>query len=99
MFYISIPDETLYHSAVFSYVWKNMGWIGHFPEIYASYHDPITFTDYFNQVKRWNVGFFQTVKKYGVWPSLFWLSTGFFSIENVLLSISIFLLPIVVSLW
>ncbi len=78
---------------------KNLGWIAHFPYISAAYHDPVSFSDYYRQVKRWNVGFYQTMKKYGIWPSLFWISTGFFSLENLLLSISILLIPLVLAAW
>lgn len=78
---------------------KNLGWIAHFPHISASYHDPVTFTDYYKQVNRWNIGFYQTMKKYGVWPSLFWLSAGFFSLENLFLSVSILLIPFILLFW
>ncbi len=56
---------------------------------------PDNLLDYIRQIRRWNIGFFQTVKKNGIWPSLFWLSLGFFSIEIFLNSIFMILLPLV----
>src|SRR3712207_8549707 len=34
-----------------------------------------------NQVKRWNIGFFQTYRSHGAWPSFFWFSTTLFTLE------------------
>lgn len=63
---------------------NRLGRIGHDPRIRAYYHDPRNFRDYIHQVSRWNVGFYQTVRLQGIWPSLFWLTTGLFSLEMLL---------------
>ena len=57
---------------------------------------PDNFIDYWKQVRRWNIGFFQTIKKNGVWPSFFWLALGIFSAEVLLHSIFILFLPLVI---
>lgn len=78
---------------------KNLGWIAHFPQISAAYHDPINLTDYARQVSRWNIGFYQTVRHHGIWLSLFWLSTMFFSTEILLISFFNLLVPVVLTVW
>lgn len=60
---------------------KKLGIIGHHPSVFATAQDPSNLKDYFNQVKRWNLGFFQTVKHYGIWPSFFWVALGVFTLE------------------
>jgi biofilm PGA synthesis N-glycosyltransferase PgaC len=73
---------------------KKLGKIGHLPSIYIFDEEPKDLKDYWNQVRRWNIGFFQTVRKNGIWPSLFWLSIGFFSLEVSINALIITLLPI-----
>ena len=74
---------------------KNLGWIAHFRAIAARYHDPVNFTDYSAQVRRWNVGFYQAIRKWGVWPSLFWIFTLLFSLEVALFSLVSLFAPLV----
>lgn len=57
---------------------------------------PENLSDYWKQVRRWNIGFFQTVKKNGIWPSFFWLSLGVFMVEVSLHAIFILLLPFLI---
>lgn len=54
---------------------------------------PENLSDYWKQVRRWNIGFFQTVAKNGFWPSWFWLSLGVFTIEVTAHAIFILFLP------
>ena len=77
---------------------NNLGKIGHLPKIFAVYDDPRSILDYARQVRRWNIGFLQTVKYYGIWPSAFWLSLGLFTIESLLFTLFTLLLPITVLL-
>ena len=74
---------------------KNLGWIAHFRAIAARYHDPVNFIDYSAQIRRWNVGFYQTIRKWGVWPSLFWIFTLLFSLEVALFSLVSLFAPLV----
>lgn len=76
---------------------KRLGKIRHYPSIYSFDVEPTSIKDYFKQVKRWNIGFLQTVRKNGIWPSLFWLSTGLFSLEVWINALVILLLPVVVT--
>lgn len=57
---------------------------------------PDNLVDYWKQLRRWNIGFFQTVKKNGVWPSMFWLTLGLFSFEVILHSLFVLFLPLTV---
>jgi biofilm PGA synthesis N-glycosyltransferase PgaC len=60
---------------------QRLGVIAHSPAIFATCQDPHTLDDYYKQVRRWTVGYFQTVKHFGMWPSLFWASILLFMIE------------------
>lgn len=77
---------------------KRLGRIAHHPSIFATYQDPSNFVDYWKQVRRWNIGFFQTVRKHGIWPSFFWVSLGFFTVEVLVFSIFTIILPILALL-
>ena len=62
---------------------KKLGKIAYHPKIFGVSHDPFTLRDYIKQVKRWNLGFWQTIKRHGVWPSFFWVSVFVFQIEMI----------------
>ncbi|KKS97872.1 MAG: cell wall biosynthesis glycosyltransferase [Candidatus Gottesmanbacteria bacterium GW2011_GWA2_43_14] len=72
---------------------KGLGRIAYHPSIVAWDQHPDNLTDYWNQVKRWNIGFFQTVRHHGFWPSFFYLSLIIFSLEVFLNSILMVALP------
>lgn len=74
-----------------------LGRIAHHPKIYSIDQDPDNLKDYWNQVKRWNIGYYQTVRKLGLWPSLFWVSLGIFTLEVLGFSLFLVLLPIVAA--
>jgi glycosyltransferase involved in cell wall biosynthesis len=71
---------------------KNLGKAAYKPSIVGTGQDPYYFRDYIKQVKRWNIGFWQTVFRNGIWPSWFWVATGSFMIE--LIGYAIFLLSV-----
>ncbi|MDO8658245.1 MAG: glycosyltransferase [Candidatus Levybacteria bacterium] len=73
---------------------KKLGKIGYNPAMIGWDQYPTNLSDYWKQVRRWNIGFFQTVKKNGLWLSFFWLTLGVFSIEIVLNSIFLIFLPL-----
>lgn len=77
---------------------KKLGKIAYHPKIYGVSHDPFTLRDYIKQVKRWNLGYWQTVKRHGIWPSLFWLSNGIFLLEMISVCFTILLSPFLI-LW
>ena len=80
---------------------KKLGKLGYSPSIIGWDQYPDNLVDYWKQVRRWNIGFFQTVRKNGVWLSFFWLTLGVFSFEVILNSIFLLFLPLIVAslLW
>ena len=72
---------------------KHLGRIGYDPSLIGWDQYPDNLKDYWKQVRRWNIGFFQTIKKNGVGPSFFWLALGVFSAEVILNSIFLLFLP------
>lgn len=77
---------------------KGLGRIVYSPKISATHQDPFTLDDYVRQLRRWNVGFWQTVKRHGIWPSFFWLATGAFLIEMTLYTLFFLMLPFIITL-
>lgn len=78
---------------------KNLGRIAYKPSIFGIHQDPYKLKDYIKQVKRWDLGFWQTVKRNGIWPSFFWLSTGAFIIELLSYALFILAVPILILLF
>lgn len=74
---------------------KKLGKIGYEPRMIGWDQYPESFVDYWKQVRRWNIGFFQTVKKNKIWPSMFWVALGIFSLEILLHSLFLLILPLV----
>ena len=70
---------------------KRLGRIAYSPRVVATAHDPDNLRDFMKQVTRWNLGMMQTVRRHGIWPSMFWLVLGLYLTELVLAS-SLFLL-------
>jgi len=72
---------------------KQLGTIGYSPSSIGWDQHPDNLKDYWNQVRRWNIGFFQTVKMNGFWFSLFYIALLVFSVEVFLSAIYVLLLP------
>ncbi|MCU7843915.1 MAG: glycosyltransferase family 2 protein [Candidatus Thiodiazotropha sp. (ex Monitilora ramsayi)] len=75
---------------------KQLGKIAYTPNAVSNCEDPSSFRDYFNQIKRWNLGFWQTAKLHGIWASLFWASLIIFTMEVLLQSLVFFMLPAII---
>ncbi|MFC4565101.1 glycosyltransferase [Nocardiopsis mangrovi] len=65
---------------------KRLGRIAMHPGTKAYSQDPFTLGDYISQVRRWTLGFWQTVRRHGVWPGLFWFALSFYILEVVLVA-------------
>ncbi|PDP85768.1 glycosyl transferase [Glycomyces fuscus] len=65
---------------------KRLGRVSMNPDTKAYSQDPFTFRDYYRQVTRWTLGFWQTVRRHRVWPSLFWACLALYILEVVLVS-------------
>ncbi|HEX7456642.1 MAG TPA: glycosyltransferase [Candidatus Nanoarchaeia archaeon] len=73
---------------------KKIAKLGYHPSLIAWDQYPDNLKDYVSQVRRWNIGFFQTVKANGIWPSFFWLTLGVFSFEVIANSIFVLFVPL-----
>jgi len=76
---------------------KRCGKIAYTPKAISECEDPHSLRDYFNQVKRWNLGFWQTAKRHGFWVSFFWLSLGTFTLEVLIQSMVFLTFPFVLA--
>ncbi|WP_295792241.1 glycosyltransferase family 2 protein [uncultured Microbacterium sp.] len=69
---------------------KRLGRIAFHPECaIAETQDPAILRDYSAQMRRWSLGFWQTVRRHGLRPGLFWTSVGVFAVETVVSSVAL----------
>lgn len=73
-----------------------LGRVAFDPRAKAYTEDPHRVGDYYRQVRRWSLGFWQTVRAHGFWPSKFWAALGLMIIE--LITSSVVLLMAAVAL-
>ncbi|MGN7188203.1 glycosyltransferase [Microbacterium enclense] len=67
---------------------KRLGRIAFRPDCaIAETQDPAIFRDYSAQMRRWSLGFWQTVRRHGPRRGLFWSSVGVFALETVVSSL------------
>lgn len=78
---------------------KNLGIVAHHPSVVAYTQDPDNLHDYFRQVKRWQLGFWQTVRLHGFWYSSFWVALAITIVEVVLGSLLFLCLPALLFFW
>lgn len=86
-------------NATFEIHHKRLGLIAHQPTISAYTQDPDNLKDYFRQVKRWQLGLWQTIRLHGVWLDGFWLALIPLLLEVLVASLFFVLLPVAVILW
>src|SRR3989338_3074061 len=75
---------------------KKLGKIAHHPSVVAYTQDPDNLKDYYRQIKRWHLGFWQTIRLHGFWPSKFWLSMAITLMEVVLGNLTFLLMPLLI---
>ncbi|GAA2069270.1 glycosyltransferase [Microbacterium hatanonis] len=67
---------------------KRLGRIAFHPgKAIAETQDPVVLGDYARQMKRWSLGFWQTVRRHGLHPGLFWSSLALFVTEVLVSSV------------
>lgn len=71
---------------------KRLGKIAFRPSVHATTQDPDNFRDYYRQVMRWHLGFWQTFRRHGFWRSWFSAALALFLAEVLVASIGIVLL-------
>ncbi|NMC87099.1 MAG: glycosyltransferase family 2 protein [Candidatus Moranbacteria bacterium] len=74
---------------------KKLGKIGYNPKAFGACQDPFNLRDYVRQVDRWNLGFWQTVKRHGVWPSFFWAALSVLLIEMTFYGFFMLFMPFI----
>jgi len=72
---------------------KRLGLIVFEPRARVYNQEPYSVHDFFKQVRRWYLGYFQTIRKHGLWPSSFCVSTYFLTLELLLSSFLFLLIP------
>lgn len=75
---------------------RQLGRIAYSPHVKCTTEDPPNMRDYSKQIRRWNLGLWQTVRKQRFWPSTFWLSFSVQQFETILTSICVVLLPFLI---
>lgn len=75
---------------------KKLGRIAYSPKIFGVTDDPHTLKDYRKQVRRWNLGFWQTMRRHGFWVSFFSLSNGIMLTEMIIYSLFFISLPLII---
>ena len=78
---------------------RRLGRIAYSPRVRCSSEDPFRLSDYRKQVQRWYLGFWQTVRRHGIWPGAFWIALGGLVLELLFISIFTLALPLMVLLW
>ena len=73
---------------------KRLGKIHFDPRAFVWNQEPYNIRDFMKQVKRWFIGFWQTVHRHGFWPSLFWYANALYISELILYSITIIFIPV-----
>lgn len=76
---------------------KRLGSIAYSPCIRCLSEDPHGLRDYVKQLRRWNLGFWQTVRRHGIWASGFWASLGVFTLEVFVFSLFIVTVPVTLA--
>lgn len=72
---------------------KKLGRIAFHPEAAIAYtQDPDSFTDYVKQVRRWTLGFWQTVRRHPFQLRRFWIALSFYLLELLTSSLMLVLL-------
>jgi poly-beta-1,6-N-acetyl-D-glucosamine synthase len=77
---------------------KRLGRVAYTPKARCSSEDPFNLNDYRKQVQRWYLGFWQTVRRHGIWPSLFWVSLGTLLFELLTISAFALVMPVLLIL-
>ena len=77
---------------------RRLGKIAFRPAVHATTQDPDNFRDYYRQVLRWHLGFWQTLRRHGFWISGFSAALALFLLEVIVASLGVVLLVAVMIL-
>jgi biofilm PGA synthesis N-glycosyltransferase PgaC len=74
-----------------------LGRIAYTPRARSVSQEAYWLRDYWRQVRRWHLGFWQTVRRHGIWMSCFWLSLAVLIAEMIVQSVVFIALPLVIA--
>ncbi|MGH4014594.1 MAG: glycosyltransferase family 2 protein [Pseudonocardiaceae bacterium] len=77
---------------------KRLGKIAFEPSVFGRTQDPDNLSDYYRQIKRWWLGFWQTLRRHGLWFSWFSAALSLFLVEIVVASLVMALAALAVML-
>lgn len=77
---------------------KRLGRVASHPRAFILDQEPYTVRDYYHQVYRWFLGFWQTCLHHGYWSSFFWWATFLFVVEMFFYSLFLLAVPLV-AVW
>ncbi len=72
---------------------KNLGKVAFEPRAFLYDQEPYSVGDFTKQIKRWYLGYFQTMRKHGLWLSWFCFFTYLFTFEMLVSAILFMLTP------
>lgn len=75
---------------------KNLGKVAFEPRAYLYDQEPYSIGDFVKQIKRWYLGYFQTMRRHGFWLSWFCFFTYLFTLEMLVSAIIFLLTPFMV---
>jgi len=76
---------------------RRLGRVAFNPDAVAYTQDPHRFRDYNKQVRRWALGFWQTLRQHGLWVGKFWASMTITVFELITSSLSLLLATFAVA--
>lgn len=76
---------------------KRLGKVAYTPAVRGISQEVHSLKEYYRQVRRWHLGFWQTVRRHGIWPSFFWLSLGVFVVEMLVQSLAFLSVPVLAA--
>jgi poly-beta-1,6-N-acetyl-D-glucosamine synthase len=76
---------------------KRLGRIAYTPGVRCTSQEAYSLAEYVKQVRRWYLGFWQTIRRHGFWPSFFWLSLGVYVVEMLLQSLVFLSVPLILA--
>ena len=77
---------------------KRLGKVAFEPSVFGRTQDPDNLQDYYRQIKRWWLGFWQTIRRHGLWVSWFSAALCLFLVEVTVASSVLIIIALAVVL-
>ncbi|HWO07382.1 MAG TPA: glycosyltransferase family 2 protein [Candidatus Paceibacterota bacterium] len=97
---IDVPDLIIEDfNMTFEVHHKRLGKIAYCPYAIVIDQEPYSLHDFHRQISRWYLGFWQTVRRHGIWFSFFWTTMAIFAVELIIASLISLALPFLLLLY